>query len=191
MQNLKKNYFIKIPNELIVLYSSQKKIITFIGPLNQRSMKLKLQVLCFKTKKIMKLSNIPFLALSNNEKKKIKSFQGTTIAKLKCMILETSVLFYQKLKIIGTGYRIVSVENFGNKFIFFKLGYSHLFYFKIPAMLKFFCLKYTKLFLYGNIYDLILSTTALIKKFKKPDRYKGKGLLYDNEKILLKEGKKV
>lgn len=53
-----------------------------------------------------------------------------------------------------------------------------------------FCLKLTKLFVYGDSYQKITKTTALIQSYKQPDPYKGKGILYENEKIILKEGKK-
>ena len=49
----------------------------------------------------------------------------------------------------------------------------------------------TKLFIYGNSYRNVTQTAALIRSYKKPEPYKGKGILYETEKIVLKEGKKV
>jgi large subunit ribosomal protein L6 len=73
----------------------------------------------------------------------------------------------------------------------FKLGYSHSLYFKIPEQLIIFCLKFTKLFIYGNSYQNVTQIASLIRSYKKPEPYKGKGILYETEKILLKEGKKI
>ena len=121
----------------------------------------------------------------------IKSFQGTTYSLIKQLIVETSSILYKKLKFIGIGYRAFDVKKFNNKLFMFKLGYSHPIYFKIPKKINIFCLKLTKLFVYGNSYQNITKTTSLIKSYKLPEPYKGKGILYENEKIKLKEGKKI
>ena len=48
------------------------------------------------------------------------------------------------------------------------------------------------LFLFGDCsYDKLTQTAAQIRSFKRPEPYKGKGILYDQEKILLKKGKKI
>ena len=92
---------------------------------------------------------------------------------------------------MGVGYRAFDVENFENKLLFFKLGYSHPIFFKITNNLRIVSLKFTKLFICGNSYQSIAQTASLIRSYKKPEPYKGKGILYDNEKITIKEGKKV
>jgi large subunit ribosomal protein L6 len=51
--------------------------------------------------------------------------------------------------------------------------------------------KATTIFISGNSNKNVSQTAALIRSYKKPEPYKGKGILYDNEKIVLKEGKKV
>jgi large subunit ribosomal protein L6 len=124
-------------------------------------------------------------------KKKIKALQGTTVALIKQLIVETSAVLYQKLKLVGVGYRAFDVDTLKNKLLLFKLGYSHFLYFKISNEIEIFCLKMTKLFIYGNSYRNVTQTAALIRSYKKPEPYKGKGILYETEKIVLKEGKKV
>jgi large subunit ribosomal protein L6 len=57
--------------------------------------------------------------------------------------------------------------------------------------LKIFCLKSNKLFILGNSYLFVTQIAALIKSYKTPEPYKGKGILYATEKISLKEGKKI
>ena len=52
--------------------------------------------------------------------------------------------------------------------------------------------KFTKLFLFGNCsFDTLTQTAAQIRAFKRPEPYKGKGILHDQEKIILKKGKKI
>lgn len=184
-------YIIKIPNHVTVLYFYDKDILTVIGPLKRKSLKLKLKVFFSTDQKTISVSSNPCLKISNKQKKNINALKGTTAAIIKQVILETSYLLYQKLKFVGIGYRTFDVDNFENKLIMFRLGYSHPIFFKINEEAKIFCLKRVKLFVYGNSYQNITQTAALIRSYKKPEPYKGKGILYENEKINLKEGKKV
>lgn len=191
MTSISKKYTVKIPKNIVVLYCKKKKIITIDGPLNRKSLKLKIEIQLLKKENKINVTSTPTSKISNNQRKKIKSIQGTTVALIKQLIVETSTILYQKIKFIGVGYRAFEVENFENKILLFKLGYSHAIYFKIPKNLQIFCLKLTKLFVYGSLYQNITQTTALIRSYKQPEPYKGKGILYENEIIKLKEGKKV
>jgi large subunit ribosomal protein L6 len=191
MKNISEKYTIKIPNDITVIYSSKKKIIILKGLLSRKALKLDVQLFMIKSKNILKVSQLPFFKISNNERKKLKAFQGTTVALIKQLIVETSTVLYQKLKFVGVGYRAFDVDNFKNKLLLFKLGYSHFLYFKISSTVKIFCLKMTKLFIYGNSYKNVTKIASLIRSYKKPESYKGKGILYETEKIILKEGRKV
>lgn len=191
MTNIKKKYTIKIPNNVTVLYCNTKQILTIIGPLTKKSLKLKVKISILKNKNLIIISSEPFSPTSNYKKHTSLALQGTTTALIKQLILETSYTLYKKLKLIGVGYRAFDVENFDNKLLSIKLGYSHPIYFKISKKSKIFCLKKTKLFIYGNFYKDITQEAAFIRAYKKPEPYKGKGILYDTEKIILKEGKKL
>jgi large subunit ribosomal protein L6 len=191
MENIAKKYSIKIPSNTTVIYCEEKKIITLIGPLKQKSLKLKVKISIMGAERVLKVSDVPFSEISNNERKKIKAVQGTTLALIKQLLVETSAILYQKLQFVGVGYRAFQVDNFENKLLLFKLGYSHPLYFRISDELRVFCLKLTKLFIFGHSYQSVNQTSALIRSYKKPEPYKGKGILYVNEKIKLKEGKKV
>jgi large subunit ribosomal protein L6 len=188
---MKKKSMIKIPKSITVLYSDEKKIITLIGPLKTRSLKLKVKLKVMDRINLIEVTSNPFVQISNNEKKKFKAIQGTTVALIKQLLIETSAIVYQKLKFVGVGYRAFKVDEFEDKLLMFKLGYSHSLYFKISSKLKIFCLKFTKLFIYGNSYQDVTQMASLIRSYKKPEPYKGKGILYETEKITLKEGKKV
>lgn len=188
---MKKNKLIKIPKSITVLYDPKLKRIIFIGPEKTRSLKIKLQINLIKQLNVIEITDKPFIQMSNNKKKTLKAIQGTTTALIKQLLVETSYTLYKKLKFVGVGYRSFDVEEFENKLLMLKLGYSHSLYFKIPENLTIFCLKFTKLFIYGNSYQNVTQTASLIRSYKKPEPYKGKGILYETEKIILKEGKKV
>jgi large subunit ribosomal protein L6 len=191
MKNTAEKYNIKIPNDINLIYSNKKKIIILTGPLAKKALKLYIQIFVIKSKSIIKISSLPFFKISNNKQKKIKALQGTTVALIKQLIIETSAIIYQKLKFVGVGYRSFNVDNFEKKLLLFKLGYSHFLYFKISNEIKIFCLKMTKLFIYGNSYQNVTQIASLIRSYKKPEPYKNKGILYETEKIVRKKGKKA
>lgn len=191
MNHIARRYIVKIPANISLLYSEQKKILTLMGPLGKKSLKLKTKIIISNKTKFVKVTPNSFHSISKNEQKKLKLFQGTTVALLKQMISEISILLCKKLKLVGVGYRVFLLEIFNNKLLQFKLGYSHNIYFKVPKNLSVFCLKSTKLFVSGNFYQYVSQITSLIRSYKKPEPYKGKGILYEHEKILIKEGKKV
>lgn len=186
-----KNDTIKVPNDVSLIYCDKKKIIVFSGPKSKKSLKVKLKLIISNSKKLIKVSLIPFSTISNTEKKKLKSLQGTTTALLKQLIVETSMTFYQKLKLIGIGYRAIPLETFEDQLLTLKLGFSHFIYFKIPKKIKIFCKKQTQLFILGNSYKELTQITSAIRSIKVPEPYKGKGILYDNEIINIKKGKKI
>ena len=187
-----KKYSIKIPETVTLLYCENKKILTLIGPSSFiKSLKLKVKILFSKKKKTIFITSLPLTRISNKEKKNLKSIKGTTKSTIKLFIIETSNLLYRKLKLIGVGYRAFNPENLKYNFITFKLGYSHRIYFKVSKNFNIFCLKFTKLFVFGKSFKEITEIISKIRHFKKPEPYKGKGILYESEKIKLKEGKKI
>lgn len=188
---IQKNNIIKIPNDISLVYCNKKKIIIFSGPINRKSLKLKLKLIISTSKKLIKVSLIPFSNISNPEKKNLKALQGTTVALIKQLIIETSTMICQKLKLVGIGYRAISVETFKDQLIMLKLGFSHFIYYRIFTEIKFFCKKQTQLFILSNSFQQTTQTAASIRAIKKPEPYKGKGILYTNEIITLKKGKKV
>lgn len=189
--NLKKEkYLIKIPNDTSLIYCKKKNILTIKGPLLQKSINLKLKIFINKYKKFIKITKIHINKISNKERKKIKSLRGTTKALIKHQLIETSIVMHKKLELHGVGYRTL-LNDSRNKLLTFKLGYSHLIYFKIPLKLNVFYFNKTKICIFGNSYQNIGLISANIRSKKKPEPYKGKGILYENEKIILKEGKKI
>ena len=191
MQTLKNKYLIKIPKHITTIYSENKKILVFSGPLCKKSLKPKVKILFSKDKRTILISSIPSSKISNKEKKKLNAIRGTIKSIIKLFLVETTSILYQKLKLIGVGYRVFYSENLPANLITFKLGYSHQIYVKTSKKINIFCLKFTKLFIFGNSFQEITRETSEIRTLKKPEPYKGKGILYESEKIKLKEGKKI
>lgn len=187
----KKQYTIRIPDNIEVFYCAEKKIILFKGSLRQKSLKIhNLLKINFFNKKI-KLSNNYNKKISNLNEKKRKTILNTTISLIKQLLIESTTTIYQKLKFVGVGYRAMPIENFEDQLLILKLGYSHPIYFKIPLKVKIFSFKFTTLFLSSYSYQQLTLSAANIRLNKVPEPYKGKGILYDNEKIVIKEGKKI
>lgn len=93
----------------------------------------------------------------------------------------------ENIHIVGVGYKCKLYNNY----ILFLLGYSHLVYEIIPYNIYIKLQNLKNLSLYSI--DLIILNQFIykLKKKKKINVYKGKGLLLKNEKIILKEGKKA
>jgi len=191
MKNSKKKYSVKVPKNIKILYCDKKNLITFIGPLSTKSLNLKIKLLLIPSSSLIVATSIPVDRKSAIGLKNSKKIQGTTIAKIKQILIEVTYVLSYKLNLVGVGYRAFSYEKSPNQ-MYFKLGYSHLIYFKIPMGLTSSCLKFTKIFISGNkSYDLLTQTAAQIRSCKLPEPYKGKGILYDQETIVLKKGKKI
>ena len=188
---LKKNHIIKVPQHITTLYCDKKKLLTFIGPSQKKSFKTQVKVFFLPSINSVIITDLPVYQVSNIELKNSKAIQGTTIAKIKQILVEINYTLYHKLEFVGVGYRAFSVENLENQ-LYFKLGYSHLIYFRINQPLQTFCAKHTKLFIFGNCsYETLTQTAALIQDCKRPEPYKGKGILHHGQHITLKKGKKI
>jgi len=190
MKNFKKKHSVKIPENIRVLYCYEKNLITFIGPLSTKSLNLKTKLLLVPSSNLIiviyPVDSRPTQNSNNN-----KRIRGTTTAKIRQILVEIIYVLSCKLNLVGVGYRVFPNEKLPNQ-IYLKLGYSHLVYFKIPTELNTNCLKFTKLFISNNnSYNSLTQTTAQIRNCKLPEPYKGKGILHDQETIVLKKGKKI
>jgi large subunit ribosomal protein L6 len=191
MRYITKRHLVKIPIDISMYYCTIHHIIIFTNSFIRKTLKLKTQLIINKDEKILKVTREPLCSISKNEIKKLKAIQTTQVALLKQMLLDISLLCCKKLKLIGVGFRVSSLKTLDFDILYFKLGYSHAIYFKVPKTLNVFCLKYNKLFLIGYSSVFLTQVAALIRSYKIPEPYKGKGILYTSEKIILKEGKKI
>ena len=123
----------------------------------------------------------------SNEAKFTKSIHGTTNALIRNMIIGVSEGFVKELESVGVGYRFAVA---GNK-ITVSAGYSHPVIMEIPAGITVESPSNTELKLSGIDNQKVSEFAANIRKIRKPEPYKGKGIRYKGEYIRRKEGKKA
>ncbi len=112
---------------------------------------------------------------------------GTNASILMNALEGVSVGYTKVLKMEGVGFKS-NVE--GNTLVL-NVGFSHPVRFPIPENIQIVVEKNTKITLTGFNKELIGQTAAKIRKIKKPEPYKGKGIRYENEIVRRKAGKKA
>ena len=111
---------------------------------------------------------------------------GAARAHLANMVLGVSKGYERKLELVGVGYR-ASVTG---KVLNLTLGFSHAVNFPIPDGLSMECPSQTEIIIKGIDRQKIGQVCAKIRGIRPPEPYKGKGVRYSGEQIVLKEGKK-
>ena len=122
-----------------------------------------------------------------NDLKIMKSLHGTTNANIKNMIVGVSEGYKSELEIVGVGYRF-QVQ--GNK-VNVNAGYSHPVVVDVPGDLKVEQVNATEIAISGIDKQKVSEFAANIRKIRKPEPYKGKGIRFKGEYIRRKEGKKA
>jgi large subunit ribosomal protein L6 len=181
-----KKCFIKIPKDVFIVYLKKNNILILKVGENLRFLVTppKLNFIIFKSKILI---CIDFLKIPNNKKKKLMYLKKTVVSTINQFLIEIKVKIYSKLKFVGIGYKVFKTNY--KQILMFKLGYSHSLYFKLNF--DTFIVKSVKLFIIGNFYKNLRKISASIKLLRLVEPYKGKGILYDSEKIKIKIGKKI
>jgi large subunit ribosomal protein L6 len=120
-----------------------------------------------------------------NEQKKVRSLHGLSRSIVNNMIVGVSDGFKILLNIEGVGFR---AEMKGNR-LFLSLGFSHPVLVIPPDGIEFVTPEQTKVIIQGSDRQLVGEVAAKIRKLRKPEPYKGKGIKYDGEYIRRKAGK--
>ena len=115
-----------------------------------------------------------------------RSSWGTTRARLNNLVKGVNEGFSKKLEINGVGYK-AQVQG---KILKMSLGFSHDIDFEIPNGLKVVCATPTNEKISGIDKQEVGQFAAIIRAKRPPEPYKGKGIKYEGEFILRKEGKK-
>ena len=116
-----------------------------------------------------------------------KNFHGTANANIRNMIVGVTEGFEKKLESVGVGYRF---QLKGAELVV-TAGYSHPVNVAIPEGIKLEVPSNTELFVRGIDKQLVGEFAANVRKIRKPEPYKGKGIRYADEHIRRKEGKKA
>ena len=103
------------------------------------------------------------------------------------MIIGVTAGFEKKLEAVGVGYRFALK---GDKLVV-TAGYSHPVEVDIPAGITLECPSNTDLTVKGIDKCLVGEFAANVRKIRKPEPYKGKGIKYADETIIRKVGKKA
>lgn len=111
---------------------------------------------------------------------------GTTRALLNNAVKGVTQGFQKKLELVGVGYRAVAQ----GKMLNLTLGFSHPVNYKVPDGISVETPSQTEILIKGTDRQKVGQVAADIRGFRPPEPYKGKGVRYTDERVVLKEAKK-
>ncbi len=115
-----------------------------------------------------------------------RSLHGLTRTLVSNMVTGVTAGYEKKLEIVGVGYRVI----FKNpEQLEFNLGFSHPVVVNAPKGVTFSVESNTKFTVYGIDKQVVGEVAANIRKLRKPEPYKGKGVRYAGERVRRKVGK--
>ena len=120
-----------------------------------------------------------------NDLKKMKSLHGLTRTLIHNMVIGVTEGYEKKLEINGVGYRAAKQ---GNK-LALTLGFSHPVEMEAPAGITIEVPAPNKIVVSGADKEVVGAVAADIRKWRKPEPYKGKGIRYEGEVVRRKAGK--
>ncbi|MGO1383884.1 MAG: 50S ribosomal protein L6 [Arachnia sp.] len=121
-----------------------------------------------------------------NDERENRSLHGLTRTLVSNMVIGVTEGYAKKLEIVGVGYRVIAK---GPTQLEFALGYSHPVVINAPEGVTFTVEAPTRLTVSGIDKQLVGETAANIRKLRKPEPYKGKGVRYAGELVRRKAGK--
>jgi large subunit ribosomal protein L6 len=120
-----------------------------------------------------------------SDEKRHRALHGLSRSLINNMVVGVTKGFSKNLDIVGVGYR---AQKQGNKLVL-NVGYSHPVEFVEPTGITFEVPAPNKIVVNGIDKQLVGQIAANIRSVREPEPYKGKGIKYDNEVVLRKEGK--
>lgn len=161
-----------------VSVSFDKDVLTVKGPKGELKREIKKPVvLTINEKEIL-------VSVEDTNDKKQRAFWGLFRGLINNMVTGVSVGFTKKLEINGVGYR----ANVAGKKLNLSLGYSHPIEFVLPVGIDA-LVEGNTITLSGVDNELLGNIAYKVRKFRKPEPYKGKGVKYATEVIRRKAGK--
>lgn len=121
-----------------------------------------------------------------NDSAQADAMSGTIRALLANMVTGVSKGFERKLTLVGVGYRAAAAGDAVN----LTLGFSHPVVHKMPKGVKVATPTQTEIVLTGADRQQVGQVAAEIRAYRSPEPYKGKGVRYSDEVVILKETKK-
>ncbi|SFE87700.1 50S ribosomal protein L6 [Nitrosomonas sp. Nm166] len=168
---------ISIPSNVVIDITPLE--ISIKGPLGNLRQALTDDVLLEQSDNVLRVK-------ASNDSKHANSISGTIRALIANMIRGVSVGFEKKLLLVGVGYRAQPSANKIN----LALGFSHPIDHIVPEGISIETPSQTEIIIRGIDKQKVGQTAAEIRAYRKPEPYKGKGVRYSDEVIILKETKK-
>lgn len=152
--------------------------VTVKGPKGQLSEKISKEML------IEQDNGVLYVKRPSDEKRH-RALHGLSRTLINNMVVGVTKGFTRSLDIVGVGYR---AQKQGSKLVL-NVGYSHPVEFTEPDGIKFDVPAPNKIVVSGISKQMVGQMAANIRSVREPEPYKGKGIKYDNEVVLRKEGK--
>lgn len=121
-----------------------------------------------------------------NDSKQANAMSGTMRALLANMVKGVTDGFEKKLTLVGVGYRAQAAGDVLN----LTLGFSHPVAYKLPEGVKAETPSQTEVVIKGIDKQQVGQVASEVRAYRKPEPYKGKGVRYTDEVIVMKETKK-
>ncbi|MFN3202300.1 MAG: 50S ribosomal protein L6 [Bradymonadia bacterium] len=120
-----------------------------------------------------------------SEERTAKAMHGLARSLINNMVEGVSKGYTKSLDIVGVGYKVEQKK----EYLVFSLGYSHPIYYEVPEGLDAKIESATRVSVNGIDRQKVGQAAAVIRGFRPPEPYKGKGVKYSDEVIRRKEGK--
>jgi large subunit ribosomal protein L6 len=169
---------ITIPNTVSVLFLNQILYVT--GPYGKLDLKIPSSLNII-------LNNNLLTVIQTTSKKDTKKYFGLFRTLINNMIQGVSAQFTKILILEGLGFKF-QIEN---KNLILNIGFSHLIKINIPEDINISLESSNKIKIIGISKEKVGLFASIIRNYKIPEPYKGKGILYENEIIIKKVGKKA
>ena len=167
---------IQVPNGVTI--SLDNTVITVKGPKGSLSREI------HKDMKV-NVAETEILVERPSDNKLHRSLHGTTRSVIANMVSGVTEGFSKNLELVGVGYR---ANKTGDKIVL-NVGYSHPVEIAPDNGIEFEVPANTKITVRGIDKELVGATAAKIRSVREPEPYKGKGIKYEGERIIRKEGK--
>jgi large subunit ribosomal protein L6 len=168
---------IHLPSSVSVIVDG--RIVTVTGPLGSLTLSLVYDI-------NIEVADSTLMVKTSSLLSSVIAMSGTTRAILANYVKGVSVGFTKKLLLVGVGYK-ASAQ--GSK-LNLALGFSHPVIHEMPVGISVTTPIPTEIILSGIDVEVIGQVAADIRAYRKPEPYKGKGVRYSDEVIILKETKK-
>ncbi|HZN23362.1 MAG TPA: 50S ribosomal protein L6 [Burkholderiales bacterium] len=171
------NYPVVLPDKVEVTINHDE--VSVKGPLGTLTQKLSPRV------KIDRVENRLEFKVNDNSRQ-ANAMSGTARAIVANMVTGVTKGFERKLTLVGVGYR---AQAQGDK-LNLTLGFSHPVVHQLPKGIKAETPTQTEIIIKGTDKQVVGQVAAEVRRYRSPEPYKGKGVRYTGEQIILKETKK-